>query len=86
MLSSACEGVGFAIGSVVTVAIEDAAVFEVGPLSSTLEDASVVAVTNRVLCLVDEGKSDALSLLFEFTFELIEAFEAPLFPSSLDVD
>lgn len=79
MLSSACEGVGFAIGSVVTVAIEDAAVFEVGPLSSTLGDASEVAVTDRVLCLVDEGKSDA----FEFAFELIEEI---LFPSSLDVD
>lgn len=78
-LSSACEGVDFAIGSAVTVAIGDADVFEV---SSTLGDASEVAVANRVLCLVDEGISDALSLPFEFALD----FEAPLFPSLPDVD
>lgn len=78
-LSSACEGVDFAIGSAVTVAIGDADVFEV---SSTLGDASEVAVASRVLCLVDEGISDALSLPFEFALD----FEAPLFPSLPDVD
>lgn len=78
-LSSACEGVDFAIGSAVTVAIGDADVSEV---SSTLGDASEVAVANRVLCLVDEGISDALSLPFEFALD----FGAPLFPSLPDVD